>query len=148
MKEKLKPLMSHNSDEWETPKELFDKLDKEFNFNVDAAATDENALCRRYFDKEYNNALDARPWDVYNGDTKVWCNPPYSLCKEFVKKACEEWKRGCKIVMLLPARTDTRWFHEYIYQKNGVKVEFIKGRLKFSQSKNSAPFPSMLVYFL
>lgn len=161
-------LFSHKSDEYGTPRELFDRLNDKFHFTLDAAASNDNKLCDLWYSKE-SSALTAN-WDE---DTSgiIWCNPPYSMCKEFVKKAYEEWKGGCKIVMLLPARTDTRWFHDYIYNyscirpsltelnylahlyqegyiNHEIKIEFIKGRLKFSESKNSAPFPSMLVYFL
>ena len=77
-----------------------------------------------------------------------WCNPPYSRCREFVAKAAQERERvGALTVMLLPSRTDTRWFHDHVWQKPGVEIRFIKGRLKFGDGKNSAPFPSMVVVF-
>ena len=76
----------------------------------------------------------------------TWCNPPYGKeIGKWVRKAYEESQMGAKVVMLLPARTDTRWFHDYIVDK--AKVRFIKGRLKFGDAKNSAPFPSMIVVF-
>lgn len=140
MKEK-KACFTSNSDEWATPKGLFDEVNKRYRFILDAAATKENSLCNIFYTKEANSLEQA--W--YNS---TWCNPPYSQCKEFVKKASEEHKKGIQVVMLLPARTDTKWFHDYLYNKPGIRLEFIKGRLKFSESKNSAQFPSLLVYMV
>ena len=78
------------------------------------------------------------------GGYTVYCNPPYGReISKWIKKAYEENLKGTKIVLLLPARTDTKWFHEYIYNKH--EIRFIKGRLKFNDGKNPAPFPSMLV---
>jgi site-specific DNA-methyltransferase (adenine-specific) len=77
----------------------------------------------------------------------MWLNPPYSNIKDWVKKCYEENLRGAKIVLLIPARTDTKYFHQYIYHNVNAEIRFIKGRLKFSDSKNSAPFPSMVVVF-
>jgi hypothetical protein len=83
----------------------------------------------------------------------VWCNPPYSLAKAFVAKAAAEQRLGVTSVLLIPARTDTRYFHEHIWDKAlhrprpGVEVRFLKGRLKFVGATNSAPFPSMIVVF-
>lgn len=135
-----KVLFSSNSDEWETPQDLFEELDKEFGFDVDVCASENNHKCKRYYDKN-SNGLEQN-W----GGEVVWCNPPYSEISEWVKKAYYE---GCKdntiIVMLIPSRTDTRYFHDYIYQRS--EIRFVKGRLKFSESKTSAPFPSMLVIF-
>jgi len=134
-----KVLYSSKSDHWETPQKLWEELDQEFHFDMDLAASKTNSKC---IDREgeYENALEVNKF--YN--LMYWCNPPYSKCKEFVKLVYE-----CKLrcVMLLPARTCTRWFHKYIYNKPDVEIRFIKGRLKFSNSKNSAPFPSMIVIF-
>jgi len=79
----------------------------------------------------------------------VWCNPPYSDITSWVRKAHEEVSSGrCEVVvMLVPARTDTRWFHDWCYNKRGVEIEFVKGRLKFGGAKYNAPFPSMVVVF-
>lgn len=134
-----KALFSHDSDEWETPKDLFDELDKEFHFEIDVCATNENYKCLLHFTPE-NDGLKAdwSPW------YSVWCNPPYSNIKEWAKKCSEH---DGLAVMLVPARTDTKWFHEYCYNKPNVELRFIKGRLKFGESKNSAPFPSMIVIF-
>jgi len=78
------------------------------------------------------------------GGYRVYCNCPYGReISKWVKKAYEENKKGVFVVMLLPARTDTKWFHDYIYNQH--EIRFIKGRLKFNDGKQSAPFPSMLV---
>ena len=139
-----KTLFSHKSDEWETPQDFFDELDKEFHFDIDVCATNENAKCAVYFGLD--NGMDGltTPWEMPWGFARVWCNPPYSNIKEWSKK-CSEHKGTA--VMLVPARTDTRWFHEYCYQKPNVEIRFIKGRLKFGGGANSAPFPSMVVIF-
>lgn len=129
---------SSNSDEWETPQDLYDALNKEFRFQVDAAATKENSKCGDYWSKE-SNAL-FQEWDYF----RIWCNPPYSQWQKFVAKAAESTNLS---VLLLPSRTDTKAFHAHIYKNPRVEIRFIKGRLKFGDSKNSAPFPSMIVIF-
>lgn len=131
-----KGLFTSNSNEWSTPQELFNDLDKQFNFDLDVCATSENAKCKNYFTK-----VD----DALSKDWKGRCfmNPPYSEIAKWTKKAYEEAQKGSIIVGLLPSRTDTKWFWNYIYGKS--EIRFIKGRLKFGDSKNSAPFPSMIV---
>lgn len=135
-------LFSSKSDEWETPRDFFAAIDSEFHFDLDACATKQNRKCLRFFTRD-DDAL-TRSWSG-----NVWCNPPYSNIAEWVKKASYEANMGgCEVVVLLiPARTDTRWFHEYLYNKPNVELRFIRGRLKFGGSKNSAPFPSMLAIF-
>lgn len=130
-------LFSHKSDEWETPQDFFDKVNEEFDLEIDVAATPENRKCAGYFTAEDDGL--SQDW----GKARVWCNPPYSNIKDWAKK-CSEHKGLA--VMLVPARTDTKWFHEYCYNKLNVEIRFIKGRLKFS-GQGSAPFPSMLVIF-
>ena len=133
-----KGLFTSNTPEWETPQDLFNELNKEFNFVLDVCATKENAKCKRYFTKE-DNGLE-QVWDIIGCN---WMNPPYGReINKWVEEASQYWT-----VCLLPARTDTRWFHDYIYNKPNVEIRFIKGRLKFGGSKNSAPFPSMIVIF-
>ena len=133
-----KGLMSSNTDEWATPQKLYDELNKEFNFTLDPCSTKENHKCSTYFTKE-DDGLQ-KEWGGYT----VYCNPPYGReISKWIKKAYEENQKGTLIVLLLPARTDTKWFHEYIYNKH--EIRFIKGRLKFNDEKNNAPFPSMLV---
>lgn len=131
---------SSQTDDWATPQNFFDKLDEEFNFTLDPCASPTNAKCSKYFTSEDNGLVQS--WE---GET-VFMNPPYGrVIKDWVRKAYEESKKGSTVVCLLPARTDTRWFHDYIYGKS--EIRFIKGRLKFGGAKNSAPFPSMVVVF-
>jgi phage N-6-adenine-methyltransferase len=124
--------------EWETPQAFFDKLNDEFGFDLDACATPENAKCLRYFTKEQDGL--AHEWTG-----RVWMNPPYGReIGKWVRKAYEEARQGATVVCLLPARTDTAWWHDYCAKG---EVRFVRGRLKFGGSKNSAPFPSAAVIF-
>lgn len=136
-------MFSSKTDQWATPKDFFDILDKEFSFTLDPCADETNHKCNRYFTQE----IDGLSQD-WSGET-VFCNPPYGRdIKNWVKKSRDEaQKPNTTVVMLIPARTDTQYFHDYIYQKPNVEVRFIKGRLKFGDSNNSAPFPSMIVVF-
>ena len=132
-------MFSSQTDQWSTPQDFFDELDAEFGFGLDACALPENAKCDVYYTPE-QDGLFQRWYGT------VWCNPPYGReIGKWVAKAANAAKSGATVVMLLPARTDTRWFHEYIYGK--AEIRFIKGRLKFGNSKNAAPFPSMVVVF-
>lgn len=135
-----KVMHSHQSDLWTTPQDLFDQLNLEFKFNLDATATADNTKCSRYITPQ----MDALSCD-WTGN--VWVNPPYSQCADFVAKACAEVEanHAAVVVMLLPCRTDTRWFHRFVYGKHEIRL--IKGRLKFGDGKNPAPFPSLLVIF-
>lgn len=127
--------------DWETPQWLFDKLDSEFHFNIDICASDENAKCDTYF-TEQNSCLD-KSWSGYT----CFMNPPYGRhINDFIKKAYEESKNGATVVCLIPSRTDTKYWHDYIFGK-AHEIRFIKGRLKFSGHKNSAPFPSAIIVF-
>lgn len=133
-------LFSSNTDEWATPQNIFDSLNAEFSFNLDVCATANNHKCERYYTQEQDGLKQT--WGGY----RVYCNPPYSNIASWVKKAYyESFKPNTLIVMLIPARTDTRYFQEYIYHRS--EIRFIKGRLKFGDAKNSAPFPSMIVIF-
>ena len=136
-------MFSSKTDQWATPQDFFDILDKEFSFTLDPCADETNHKCNRYFTKEIDGLSQA-----WSGET-VFCNPPYGRdIKKWVKKSRDEaQKPNTTVVMLIPARTDTQYFHDYIYQKPNVEVRFIKGRLKFGDSNNSAPFPSMVVVF-
>ena len=131
-----KGLFTSNKDDWETPQDLFNNLDKRFHFDLDVCANQKNHKCKKYYTKEQDGLK--QEWNGF-----IWCNPPYG--KEISKwvKAVSEYEGGG--VMLLPARTDTRWFHNYIYHKS--EIIFLKGRLHFSNSKYAAPFPSMIVIF-
>ena len=131
-------MFSSKTDMWATPQDFFDELDQRFHFETDVCALPENAKCEKYYTPEQNGLL--QEWRGV-----CWCNPPYGReLAQWVKKAATS---HATVVMLLPARTDTRWFHDYIYRKPHVDIDFIKGRLKFGGSKNSAPFPSMVVIF-
>lgn len=132
-------LFSSKKEDWETPQDLFNELDKEFHFTVDVASSDDNYKVKKHYTKKENGLL--QDWD----DEVVWCNPPYG--REISKWVEKAYLSKGVTVMLLPARTDTKWFHKYIYQEWSVQIRFIKGRLKFGNSKNSAPFPSMIVIF-
>ncbi len=138
-----KALFSSSTDLWATPQSLFDELDAEFNFNLDPCAIPENAKCERYFTPETNGL--SQNW---GGGQNVFCNPPYGRqIYEWVKKCYEESRKpNTTVVMLIPARTDTRYFHEFIYHK-AREIRFLKGRIKFGNSKSGAPFPSMIVVF-
>ena len=131
-------LYSCNSVEWETPQNLFDQLNNEFHFTIDVCATSENAKCKRYYTKNENGLI--QDWQ----NEIVWCNPPYGReINKWVEKAFNESAKGCVVVLLIPARTDTKYFHNFIY--NIHEVRFIKGRLHFNNSDQPAPFPSMIV---
>jgi len=136
----LKACFSSKSDEWSTPQNVFDELDKEFHFTLDPCATDNNHKCDKYFTLE-NDGLSEN-WGGY----RVFCNPPYSEIDKWVEKAYRETRNdNTLVVLLIPNRTDTRYFHNYIYQR--AEIRFVKGRLKFGDGKGSAPFPSMIVIF-
>lgn len=132
-------LFKSDKEDWETPKYLFDELNKEFNFTVDVASSDYNYKCEKHYTKKEDGLQ--QNWD----NDIVWCNPPYGRqIEKWVEKA---FTSNALTVMLLPARTDTKWFHKYIYNQDCVNIRFIKGRLKFGNAKNSAPFPSMIAIF-
>ena len=134
-------MFSSATDQWATPIDFFAQLDKEFRFNLDPCADDLNHKCEKYFTREQDGL--SQNW----GGCRVFCNPPYGrdICK-WVKKSYEEGhKENTLVCLLIPARTDTKYFHDYIL--NRAEVRFIPGRLKFGGSKNAAPFPSMLVIY-
>lgn len=134
-----KALFTSGNTEWETPQDLFDILNKVYKFDLDVCATSENAKCPRYFTKAQDGL--SQEWKG-----KIWCNPPYGReIDKWVKKAHESYKAGATVVMLLPARTDTKWIHEWVF--GSAITIFLKGRLKFGKSNNSAPFPSMLAIY-
>lgn len=132
-----KAMFSSASGDWETPQELFDELNKEFEFNLDACATSGNAKCHQF----YTVGSLEMPWRGF-----VFCNAPYGReIGKWVKKGLLESRLGSTVVMLLPARTDTAWWHDYVMKAD--EIRFIRGRLKFSGHKNAAPFPSCIVVF-
>ena len=140
-----KVLFASGNTEWETPQYLWDELDLEFGFHLDAAASDENTKVPFYYTTE-DDALKQNWFDRSQGITSIWVNPPYGRgIVEWVKKAYLESQRGATVVMLLPARTDTAWFHNWVLGR--AEIRFLRGRLKFSNSANSATFPSVIVIF-
>lgn len=139
-----KVLFSSERDRWETPKAFYESLDNEFHFTLDPCADEKNHKCEMYFTKQQDGLL--QDW----GGHTVFCNPPYGNKETgmWTQKCYEEaQKQGTTVVLLIPARTDRRSFHDYIYGKPNVEIRFVKGRLKFGDGKNAAPFPSMVVIF-
>jgi site-specific DNA-methyltransferase (adenine-specific) len=134
-------MFSSKTDLWSTPQKFYDNLNKEFNFTLDPCSTNENYKCEKHFTIDDDGLK--QDWQGYT----AFCNPPYGrVLRGWVQKCYEEsLKPNTKVVMLIPARTDTIYFHKYIY--NIATIRFLKGRLKFGKCKNSAPFPSMIVIF-
>lgn len=121
-------LFTSQKQNWITPERFYQELDKEFHFKFDPCPIDPK----------------------FDGLTVDWkqsnfVNPPYNQIKQWLTKGFSEWKKGKTVVFLIPSRTDTIWWHEFVMQS--TEIRFIKGRLKFSNSKNSAPFPSAVVVF-
>ena len=129
---------SSKTDLWYTPQDFFKKYDDVYKFETDVCATDDNAKCAKYYTEEMDGLL--QEWRGV-----CWMNPPYGrTIGKWMKKAFESSLEGATVVCLVPARTDTNWWHDYAMKGD---IEFIKGRLKFGGSKNSAPFPSAVVVF-
>ena len=132
---------SSKTNEWSTPQAFFDELNKEFNFTLDPCATSENAKCTKYFTVEDDGLKQDWSKDI------VFMNPPYGReIKYWVQKAYEESLKGATVVCLIPARTDTAYWHDYIFGK-ADDIRFLRGRLKFGDSKNPAPFPSAIIIY-
>lgn len=130
-------MFSSKTDLWATPQYLFDELNEEFNFTLDPCATADNAKCKKYYTIEDDGL--SKDWS----NDIVFMNPPYGReIKKWMKKAYES---NTTVVCLVFARTDTKWFHDYVYGK--AEIRFIKGRVKFGDGKNSAPFPSMIAIY-
>ena len=135
-----KALFSSAETRWETPQELFDALDREFHFTLDVCATEANAKCEAYLADGLPDSL-ARRWVGV-----CWMNPPYGRqIGQWLHKALAASRDGATVVCLVPSRTDTRWWHDYVMKAD--EIRFLRGRLKFSGSKNSAPFPSAIIIF-
>jgi phage N-6-adenine-methyltransferase len=129
---------SSESCEWETPRLYFEMLDSLYQFDLDVCATKENAKCKRYFTKEQDGLK--QKWEG-----SCWMNPPYGReIVAWMKKAYESSLEGATVVCLVPARTDTAWWHDYAMKG---KITFLRGRLKFGGAKHNAPFPSAIVVF-
>lgn len=136
-----KTLFSSATNEWATPQDFYNILNKEFNFTLDPCATKQNAKCSRYFTIDDDGLKQDWSKDV------VFMNPPYGReIKDWVEKAYRESIKGAIVVCLIPARTDTRYWHDWIFNK-ASEIRFVKGRLKFGGEKNSAPFPSAVIVF-
>ena len=133
-------MFSSKKDTWETPQVFFDTVNDEFKFELDVCAMKSSAKCKKFYSIE-DNAF-TKDWTG-----TCWMNPPYGrkIGKWIEKAVYESSKHNNTVVALLPARTDTKWFHDNIYGK--YEVRFLKGRLKFGEAVNAAPFPSMLVIF-
>jgi len=136
----LQVLFSSKTDDHSTPQDFFDKLNEEYQFELDVCASESNAKCPKFFTKE-EDALK-QDWTGV-----CWMNPPYGRdIINWMKKAYTEHKKHKNVIVcLVPVRTDTNWWHSYVEGK--AKVTFIKGRLKFGNAQNSAPFPSALVVY-
>lgn len=134
-------MFSSNTDQWATPQDFFNELNKEFEFTLDPCADDKNHKCERYFTNKEDGLL--QDWRGHH----VFCNPPYGrqIYKWVEKCYTEGTKEKTVVVMLIPARTDTKYFHDFIMHR--AEIRFVKGRLKFGGSKTGAPFPSMIVIF-
>jgi len=141
-KKTQKTMFSSKSDEWATPQWIFDLLNEIQEFTLDPAATKENHKCPHYFTQEEDGLT--KDW----GGHHVFINPPYSRgnLKRWIQKAYEEGlKPNTSVVMLIPARTDTKYFHDYVLKAK--EVCFVKGRITFVGAEHGAPFPSMMVVF-
>jgi phage N-6-adenine-methyltransferase len=139
----MKVHFSSKTDNWYTPQYLIDDVCQAYGltcFELDACASKENAKAKNFYTKEDNGL--SKDWSLYN---TVWCNPPYGReIGKWIKKAYEESLKGAWVCMLIPSRTDTKWWHDYVMEGH---ITFIKGRIKFGGSKNPAPFPSAFVIF-
>jgi phage N-6-adenine-methyltransferase len=132
-------LYSSATDEWPTPPAFFVKLNRRYQFTLDPCATADNAKCSLFFTKE----LDGLKQDW--GRHRVFCNPPYGReIGKWARKCFEASQGGALVVLFAPARTDTRWFHDWVHGK--AEVKFIRGRLRFGHANTSAPFPLLAVY--
>ena len=137
----IQACLSSKTDNWATPQDFFDNLNEEFHFTLDPCANEANHKCDLFYTKEQDGLT--KDW----GGHVVFCNPPYGKeIADWVRYSYEQsQKPNTTVVMLIPARTDTRYFHDYIYGK--AEIRFIKGRLKFGDATTAAPFPSMVVVY-
>lgn len=133
------PLFLSDRQDWATPPAMFAGWDAEFGFTLDVCALPHNTKCPRYFTPEVDGL--AQDW----GREVCWCNPPYDDIGAWIRKAYEASLTGATVVCLVYARTDTEWFHDWVYGK--AELRFLRGRIRFVGAKNSAPAPSMLVIY-
>lgn len=141
------------TDEWETPDRVFAPLQAEFQCDLDVAATNDNYKIKPFLSPE-DDALAVDWRGYYDGPAPIcWMNPPYSQIAAFMRKAWGESQKGCTVVCLVPSRTDTRWWHEYVWDvaRNAARpwaeIRYIKGRVKFGAAPSGAPFPSVVIIF-
>jgi phage N-6-adenine-methyltransferase len=134
-------MFSSKSTEWETPRDFYERLNQEYDFSLDPCCTKETAKCENYFTEEDDGL--SKSWAGH----RTFMNPPYGRAiKKWIEKAYEEGKKpNTTVVCLIPARTDTKYWHKYCMK--ACEIYFVKGRLKFGNSKNAAPFPSAVVVF-
>lgn len=134
----FKTLWTTGRQDWETPFELFDALNAEFNFTTDVCATSENTKCKRWFTPEVDGLK--QKWDGV-----CWMNPPFRTMLPWIKKAlAESQENGATVVCLLPARTNTNWWHDYCMRG---EIRFLRGRPKFNGAKHGLPQPLAIVIF-
>lgn len=143
-------MFSSKSSRWETPEDFFDKLNNEFNFDVDVCATKQSTKCEKFFNESIDGLSESWSGTCY-------MNPPYGReINKWIKKAYEESRKdNCVVIALIPSRTDTRWWHDYVMKAN--EIRFVIGRLKFINrsfpsfredgnfKKSPAPFPSAVI---
>lgn len=135
-------MMTSETDEWSTPQDLFDEFDRVYGFELDVSATPENTKCGRFYTKDD----DGLRQEWHSSSRVAWMNPPYGrTIGAWVEKAYRESQEGMTIVCLLPARTDTAWFHEWVAGK--AELTFLRGRLKFGGHQSNAPFPSLVAVY-
>jgi phage N-6-adenine-methyltransferase len=137
-------------DDWETPDWLFDVLDKEFRFGIDCAASERTTKVPSFYISEEDDALrPEKEWGLGAATDSAWLNPPYGRgVGDWVEKAYLESRKGLTVVVLLFARTDTKWWHEYAMK--AAEIRFIKGRLRFLQDgeqRGTAAAPSCVLVF-
>lgn len=134
-------MFSSETDEWATPQDFFDKLDEVFNFDLDVCCLPSSAKCEKYYTPE----TDGLSQDWHKEGRNVWMNPPYGReIGLWMEKAFHEGEMGATVVCLVPTRTDTKWWHSYAIHG---EISYVKGRLKFGEASNSAPFPSAVIVF-
>lgn len=131
-------MFSNDTDVWGTPDWLFQALDKEFGFTLDPCSDGTNAKCAKFYSIHDSGLL--KDW----GTESVFMNPPYSECEAWMRKAYGAAQEGATVVCLVPSRTDTEWWHRYAMKG---EIRLLKGRLKFGDAVNSAPFPSAVIVF-
>lgn len=137
----IKPMVSSKSNEWETPQDFFDELNKEFNFTLDPCTNNHNHKCQKFFTIEDDGLKQDWSKDI------VFMNPPYGgHTGDWIKKAWEESQKGATVVCLIVSSTDRSYWHDYIFPY-AKQIRFIRGRLRFGNAQSTAPFASAVVIF-